>query len=164
MEEAASERHKAFAAGHRSVKIVRLTSPLPDVLRLSLPRLRHSRRLALLSRLNLCTLFFVLSLALLPHVPFALTSLTVRLPGSRLRSSPTTQDLNFLSPSQRPCLAEPEATFPSSHSSFCSFFYPAKHFAAATNLSSSMPPAQKKLLLHAKAPSSLWHRFSPSRF
>ena len=44
------------------MKIVKLTSPLPDVLRLSSPRLRlrHGRRLALLSCpnliLNLCTL------------------------------------------------------------------------------------------------------------
>ena len=52
------------------MKIARLTSPLLDMLRLSLtkPRLRHGRRLPLLSHpsltLNLCTRFFVLLLAL----------------------------------------------------------------------------------------------------
>ena len=71
------------------MKIARLTSPLPDVLRLSLPRLRNGRQLALLSRpnltLNLYTLFFTLSLALLSLLQ---TSPTVPLLGSRLRSSP----------------------------------------------------------------------------
>ena len=53
-------------------KMARLTSPLLDVRRLSSsrPSLRHGSRLALLSRpnptLNLCTLYFVLSLALFP--------------------------------------------------------------------------------------------------
>ena len=72
------------------MKIARLTSPLHDVLRLSSPSLRHGRRLALLSHpsltLNLCTLFFVLSLVLpdLPPLP------TVPLPGNRLWSLPIT--------------------------------------------------------------------------
>ena len=52
------------------MKIARLTSLLLDAPHQSLPRLRHGRRLALLFHLNLtlnlCTLFFVLSLALLP--------------------------------------------------------------------------------------------------
>ena len=82
-EEAVIERRKAFAAAHRSDKIDRLTSPLPDVLRLSSPKLRNGRQLALFSRLNLtlnlCTLPFVLSLA---HLPPLLTSQTVPLPGS----------------------------------------------------------------------------------
>ena len=76
------------------MKIVRLKFPLPDMLRLSSPRLRHGRRLALLSRLNLtlnwCTLSFVLSPALLPHIHPLRTFSTVPLPGSRLRSSPIT--------------------------------------------------------------------------
>ena len=72
------------------IKIVRFTSPLPDVLRLSSPRLRIGRRLALLSRpnvtLNLCIFFFVLSLVLFPSL---LTSPTVSQPKalcSRARS------------------------------------------------------------------------------
>ena len=75
------------------MKIVRLTSRLPDVLRLSSskPRLSHSRRLAPLSRsnltLNLCILSFVLSLALLPPL---LTSPAISQPESWLRSSPIT--------------------------------------------------------------------------
>ena len=75
------------------MKIVRLTFPLPDMPRLSSPRprLRHDRRLALLSHLNLililCTLSFVLSLALLPPL---LSFPTVPRSGSRLWSSPTT--------------------------------------------------------------------------
>ena len=92
MEGAVSERRKAFAAAHEAMKIIRLTSSLRDVLRLSSPRLRHGRQLAFLSRpnltLNLSTLFFVLSLALLPPL---LTSPTVLLPESRLRSSPIIQ-------------------------------------------------------------------------
>ena len=61
-------------------KIARLTSLLPDMLRLSSPRprRRHRRQLALPSgsnlTLNLCTLSFVL---LLPHLPPLLTSPTV---------------------------------------------------------------------------------------
>ena len=49
------------------MKITRFTSPLSNVLHQSLPkpRLRHGRRLGLLSHPNLYTLFFALSLALL---------------------------------------------------------------------------------------------------
>ena len=98
---------------NNSMKIIRLTSPLSDVLRLSSPkpRLRHGRRLALLFHPDLCTLFFVFSLALFPSL---LASPTVPLLGSRLRSSPISGDLTFLSASQMSCVTEPEATFPSS--------------------------------------------------
>ena len=97
--------------------IARLTSPLLDAPRQSLPRprLRHGRRLAfpfyLNLTLNLCTLFFALSLALLPPI---LTSLIVLLPGNRLRSMPLTCDPTFPFLSQRPCVAEPDATSMSS--------------------------------------------------
>ena len=93
------------------IKIVRPTSLLRDMPRLSSPRqrLRHGRRHAHLSLLNLCTLSFVLLLALLPHLRPALTSTTLRLPGNRLWSSPTTWGYIFLSSSQRPCVAEPRA-------------------------------------------------------
>ena len=56
----------------KAIKIVRLTSPLPEVLRLSSsrPRLRHGRRLAFPSHpsliLNPCTFSFALTLAHLP--------------------------------------------------------------------------------------------------
>ena len=95
------------------MKIARLTSPLLDAPSQPLPRqrLRHGRRLALLSHLgltlNLCTFSFALSLALLPRLSFLLT---VLLPGNRLRSMPLTCDLTFLFLSQRPCVAEPKAT------------------------------------------------------
>ena len=98
------------------MKITRLTSPLLDVPRLSLPRprLRHGRRLALLFHLNLtqnlCTLFYALSLALLPRLPPLLISQTVLLPGNRLWSMPLTEDPTFPFLSQRPYVAEPEAT------------------------------------------------------
>ena len=49
-----------------------------------------------------------------PHLPSFLTFPTAPFPRSRHRSSPTTWDAIFFSPSQRPCVAEPEATFPSS--------------------------------------------------
>ena len=92
------------------MKIARLTSPLLDVPRQSSPRLRHGRRLVLPFHLNLYTLFFSLSLALLPRLPPLLTFLTVLLPGNLLRSTPLTRDLTFPFLSQRPCVAEPEAT------------------------------------------------------
>ena len=78
------------------MKIARLKSLLPDVLRVSSqrPRLRHGRQLARLSRPNLtpnlCTLFFALLLAHLPRLPPLLTSPTVPFPKSRLWSSPIT--------------------------------------------------------------------------
>ena len=95
------------------MKIARLTSPLLDAPRQSLPRprLRHGRQLALLFHLNLTlnlyTLFFALSLALLPPL---LIFLTVLLPGNRLQLMLLTRGLTFLFLSQRPCVAEPEAT------------------------------------------------------
>ena len=78
------------------IKIARLASPLLVAPRQSStrPRLRHGRRIALLSYSNLTrklyTLFFALLLALLLHLPPLLTSPTVLLPGSRLRSMPLT--------------------------------------------------------------------------
>ena len=78
------------------MKIARLTSPLPDELcQLSpRPRLRHGRRLVLLFHpnitLNLYTLLFALSLALLSYLSLLLISPTVLLPGSRLQSKPFT--------------------------------------------------------------------------
>ena len=98
------------------MKIAKRTSPLLDEPRQSLPRprLRHGRRFALLFHigltLNLCTLSFALSLALLPRLPPLLTFLTVPLPGNRLRSMPLTCDLTFPFLCQRPCVAKPEAT------------------------------------------------------
>ena len=98
------------------MKIARLTSPLLDAPRQSMPRprLRHGKRLALLFHLgltlNLCTLFFAPSLALLPRLPSLLISPTALLPGNRLRSMPPTCDLTFPFLSQRRCVAEPEAT------------------------------------------------------
>ena len=103
-----------------AMKIARLTSPLLDAPRQSLPRprLRHGRRFALLSHLcltlNLYTLFFVLLLAHLPRLPPLLTFPTVLLPGNRLRSMPLTCDPTFPFLSQRLCAAEQEATFLSS--------------------------------------------------
>ena len=98
------------------MKIARLTSPLFDAPRQSLPRsmLKHGRRLALLFHLhltlNMCTLSFALSLAFLSRLSLLLTFLTVLLPGNRLRSMPLTCDITFPFLSQRPCVAEPEAT------------------------------------------------------
>ena len=97
------------------MKIVRLTSLLPDMPRLSL--LRPSWGMAgdmFTSLLNLFIFSFVLLLAFLFHLPLLLTFLTALLPESRLRSLLITRDLTFLFLSQRPCLAEPEASFPSS--------------------------------------------------
>ena len=98
------------------MKIARLTLLLLDAPRQSSPRprLRHGRQLALLSHLNLtlnlCTLFFAISLALLPRLPLLLTSPTALLPGNRLQFMPLTCDPTFSFLSQRLCTAEPEAT------------------------------------------------------
>ena len=98
------------------MKIAKLTSLLLDAPRQSSPRQRrrHGRRLAVLFHLNLtlnlCTLFFALSLAHLPRLPSLLTSPTVLFPGNRLRSMPLSCDPTFPFLSQRPRIAEPEAT------------------------------------------------------
>ena len=81
------------------MKIARLTSPLLDAPCQSSPRprLRHGRQLALLSHLSLSltlyTLFFALSLALLPRLLPLLTSLTVLLPGNQRWSSAAKQPI-----------------------------------------------------------------------
>ena len=103
-----------------AIKIVGLTFLLPNVLPLSSPKLRHGRQLALLYHpnltLNLCTLSFVLLLALLPPLLSSVTgsSSSSSLPGNWFWSLPITRDLTCLSPSQRSCVAEPQATFLSS--------------------------------------------------
>ena len=82
VESAVSERRKAFALPLTEVmKIARLTSPLLVAPRQSSPRPRprHGRRLALLFHLNLYTLFFALSLAVLPRLPPLLITPTVLL-------------------------------------------------------------------------------------
>ena len=138
------------------MKIARLTSPLLDVPRQSLPRprLRHDRRLALLFRPNqtqkLYTLFFALSLALLPLL---LTSPTVPLPGNRLWSMPLTCDPTFPFLRQRLFVAEPTATSLSSaeprarwsltrHSALLSH---SELLAAASNLSASTATGPDKV-------------------
>ena len=118
------------------MKIIRLTSLLPDIPRLSLlkPRLRHGRRHSHHSLLNLC-LFSVLSLAFLPHLLPPLTSSTVPLPGSRLWSSPTTWDSTFLFSSQRLPFQAPPSHVPRGVSFFHRFpFFPTEFLAAATDL------------------------------
>ena len=94
VESAVSERRKAFAAVTEVMKTDRLTSPLLDAPRQSSPRprLRHGRRLALLSPKSnpKSDTLFALSLAHLPRLLPLLTSPTVLLPGNRLQSMPLT--------------------------------------------------------------------------
>ena len=134
------------------MKIVRLTSPLPDVHCLSSPRqkLRHGRKHALLSRpdltLNLCTLSFVLYLALLPHLPPLLFFPTV-LPfkesafvfADYLKSHFSVSQPQTLRSRARCYLSElRRATCPEeSHSPFCSPFSSVEFLEAFTSLSSS---------------------------
>ena len=124
------------------MKIARLSSPLLDAPRQSSPkpRLRHGRRLALLFHLGLTlslyTLFFALSLALLPPllisqlffsqgIGFGLCRFSVSQPKALRRRA-----RGYLSELRR-------ATCPKeSHWSFCSPFSPAEFHAAAFNLSS----------------------------
>ena len=103
------------------MKTDRLTSPLLDPPSQSSPwpRRRHGRRLALLFHLNLilnlCTFFFAISLVHLPSLLLPLLTFpTVLLPGKRLRFMPLIWNPTMPFLSQRPCVAEPEATFPSS--------------------------------------------------
>ena len=120
--------------------------------------------------LNLCIVSFVLSLALRPHLPPSPATPIVPLPGSWLWSLPTTSDLTFLSLSQRPCVAEPETTFPSF----------AESRALRSHIPLSLPPSpplnlsplpqtspRPLLLVQTKLPkasSSLWHGFSFTQF
>ena len=86
--EAVSENTRFLLLLIEAMKIVRFTSPLSDK-----SRLRHGRRHARISfldlTLNLSILSFVLSPALL-YLLFPLTSPNSPLSGSRLRSSPVT--------------------------------------------------------------------------
>ena len=97
MEEAVSERHKTFAAAHRSDDdrqvyisasrhalfiIVSAKAEALQATCLSFSNLNLSQ--------NLFISFFILSLALLPHIHPLLTSPTIPVSGSRLRSSPAT--------------------------------------------------------------------------
>ena len=160
MENAVSQRRKAFATAHKSDEDQQAYISALRHARLSLlkPRLRHDRRHALLSlfilTLNLCILSFVLSLALLLHLSPPLTSPTVPLRRNRLRSLLVTRDSTFLSPTQRPCVTVPEATFPSSDepralSSLIRLSAPlsppAKFLAAATNLSLAIATGPDKV-------------------
>ena len=159
------------------MKIARLTSPPLDAPRQSSPRprLRHGRRLALLFHLgltlNLCTLFFALSLALLPRLPPLLTFLTALLPRNRLQFMPLTCHLTFPFLSERPCVAEPEATSLSSaepRAQWVSLFLLLSFLFRGISCGCLQPflvhchwPRQS-CLSHAKASSSLWHGFSSS--
>ena len=140
------------------MKIVKLTSPLPDGTCQSSPRprLRHGRRLALLFHPNptqkLYTFFFSLLLALLPCLPLLICQLffsqgigfgLCRLPGSHFSvSQPKTlgnRAKGYLSELRR-------ATCPEeSHSSFCSLFSPIEILAAAANLSPSTATGPDKI-------------------
>ena len=165
------------------MKIARLTSPLLNSPRQSSPRprLRHGRRLALLfhpnQTLKLYTLFFALSLALLSRLPSLLTSLTILLRGDRLRSTPLTWDLTFPFLSQRPCVAESEATSLSSAQPRArrSLTRPFALLSLRLNFLRLPPTGPTAFLLHCHWPSqsclshdklssSLWHGFSSSHF
>ena len=142
------------------MKIDRLTSPLLDAPRQSLPRprLRHGRRLALLFHPNqtrkLYTLFSALSLALLPHLPplpnFPNRSFLKELSSvyaAYLRSHFSVSQPKALRSRARGYLTElRRATCPQeSHSSFCSPFSSTELLAAASNLSSSTATGPDKV-------------------
>ena len=146
VEQAVSERRKAFAAAHRSdvdrqAYILLLDMPRQSSLR---PRLGHGRRLALLSHLslilNLCTLYFALSLASSPresasvYAAFLRSHFSISQPKT-LRS----RARGYLSELCRATCSE------ESHSSFCSPFSLAESLAAASNLSSSTATGPDKV-------------------
>ena len=142
------------------MKIARLTSSLFDEPRQSSPRprLRHGRRLALLFHLgltlNLFTLSFALSLALLPRLPPLLTFPNCSSPresasvyAAYLRSHFSVSQPKVLRSRARGYLSElRRATCPEeSHSSFCSPFSPSEFHAAASNLTSSTATGPDKV-------------------
>ena len=96
VESAVSVRCKAFAAAHRNGEDCQayISASRRTFSVIAKAKMRHGRRLALLFHLNLTsnlyTLFFAISLALLPHLPPLLTSPTALLPGNRLQSRPLT--------------------------------------------------------------------------
>ena len=98
VEEAVSERRRAFAAAHRSDEdrqaYISASRRASSVIAKAKAKDRHGRRLALLFDLNLTlnlyTLFFALLVALLPRLLPLLTSPTVLLPGNWLWSMPPT--------------------------------------------------------------------------
>ena len=157
------------------MKIARFTSPLNDVLCVSLsrPRLRHGRQLALLSRpsltLNLCNLFFALSLALLPPPNFPNCSSpteSASIFAAYLRSHFSVSQPRVLRSRARSYLSElRRATCPEeSHSSFCSL---AEFHAPDCNFSSTATGQDKVAhLLREHLPRSgmdfLLHIFSLS--
>ena len=116
MESAVTERGKAFAAAHRSNEDCQayISASRRNSSVIAKVKAEAWQLLALLFHpsltLNLYTLSFALSQALLPRLPPLLTSSTALLPGSQLRSTPLTRDTSFPFLSQRPCVAEPEAT------------------------------------------------------
>ena len=154
MEEPVSEDVKLLMPLIEVMKIVRLTSLLPDMPRLSSPRprLRHGCQLAHLSPIS---------------KPKSVYSLLRFATGS---SSSSPNFLNCFSPKDlasvfadylrshfsffhpkaqcnrvRGYLSEPQALRSLIHKSFCSPFYPAKFLADATNLSRSLLLAPTKL-------------------
>ena len=133
------------------MKIARLTSPLLNVLRQSSPRpsLRHGRRLALLFHLNLYTLFFALSLALLPRLLTNCSSPreSASVYAAYQRSHFSVSQPKALRSKARGYLSElSRATCPvESYSSFCSPFSLAEFLAAASNLSLSTTTGPDKV-------------------
>ena len=157
VEEAVSKRRKAFASVYRSdeYRQAYISAFQHASSTIGKARTWQAACSSLCPKSNpksVCS-FFVLSLAILPPLPPLLNFPLVPLPGNRLRSLPTTWDLTFLSPSQKLCVAEPEATFSSSVEPralrslipLSSPLFPRRIFAAATNISSSTATGSDKV-------------------
>ena len=121
VESAVSERRKALVAAHRSdedrqayISACGYTSSVIAKAKAEAWQATCSSLSPKSNPKSVYSLSFVVSLAFLLHLPPLPNSITVPLPGNRLRSSPITSDPTFLFLSQRPCVAEPEATFFSS--------------------------------------------------
>ena len=119
MEEAVGEKRKAFVAARRSndnrQAYVSASRHASSVIAKAKAKAKVWQATCLSpSFLNLCILFSVLLLVLLPHLPLLQTFSNVLLPGCRHRSSATTRGLAFLSPSERLRTLGSEATCPSS--------------------------------------------------
>ena len=160
VEGAVSERRKAFAAAHRSDEdrqaYISASRRASSVITKAKAEAWQTTCSSLSPRSNPKSVHSLLCyIAGSPSSSsFSPNFQTVLLPGNRLRSMPLTCDLTFPFLSQRPCVAEPEATSLSSAGPralrsltgpFCSSFSPAEVHAAASNLSSSTATGPDKV-------------------
>ena len=135
------------------MKIARLTSPLLDAPRQSLPRRRHGRRIALLLHPSQTRKLYALFLRSItgspsssPYFPNCSSRESASVYAAYLRSHFSVSQPKTLRSRARGYLSELRRAMcrEESYSSFCSPFFSTEVLAAAFNLSTSLPLAQTK--------------------